>query len=88
VSSLTWNCASGAGSGCKDRTSAAKDPWLRNLPLKGFAQNQVYAKSSHWPASGARGTPPSRRDSPAAGDGHTLKINPAEHLWPLQQGHE
>jgi hypothetical protein len=67
VSSLTWNCASGAGSGCKDRTSAAKDPWLRNLPLKGFAQNQVYAKSSHWPASGARGTPPSRRDSPAAG---------------------
>jgi hypothetical protein len=25
---------------------------------------------------------------PAAGDGHTLKINPAEHLWPLQQGHE
>ena len=36
---------------CEDRIRCAKDTGLRNLPLKGFAQNRSGARSSPWPAS-------------------------------------
>ena len=29
---------------CEDRIRCAKDTWLRNLPLKGFAQNQLWCE--------------------------------------------
>lgn len=67
---------------CEDRIRYAKDTGLRNLPLKGFAQNQVWCEI----AALACGTPPTRRDSQAASYGQTLKITSAGHLRPSQQG--
>ena len=42
ASSLTWSCGTAGGRGARTRT--AKDTGLRNLPLKGFAQNQVWCE--------------------------------------------
>jgi Transposase DDE domain group 1 len=41
ASSLTWNCGPG-GARCEDRT--AKDTGLRNFPLHGFAQKQIWCE--------------------------------------------
>ncbi|GAA5650315.1 hypothetical protein Gobs01_01693 [Geodermatophilus obscurus DSM 43160] len=39
----------------EDRIQAAKDTGLTNLPLHDFAQNQICASSSRWPASSPPG---------------------------------
>ena len=44
ASSLTWNCGTAGRARCEDRIRCAKDTGLRNLPLKGFAQNQVWCE--------------------------------------------
>ena len=40
---------------CEDRIRCAKDTGLRNLPLKGFAQNQVWCEIVAWPANSSPG---------------------------------
>ena len=42
-SSPTWSCATAAGPAART-ASAAKDTGLRNLPLHGFAQNQIWCE--------------------------------------------
>jgi hypothetical protein len=53
---------------CEDRIRCAKDTGLRNLPLKGYAQNRSGARSFPWSASswpGRRCSPwPARRWEP------------------------
>ena len=44
ASSRTWSCATGAGPGARTGSACAKDTGLRNLPLKGFAQNQLWCE--------------------------------------------
>ena len=44
ASSPTWNCGTGRRARCEDRIRCAKDTGLRNLPLKGFAQNQLWCE--------------------------------------------
>jgi hypothetical protein len=41
ASSPTWNCGTAAGPAAR---TGAKDTGLRNLPLKGFAQNQLWCE--------------------------------------------
>ena len=49
---------------CEDRIRGAKDTGLRNLPFKGYAQNQVWCEIVAWPASSL----PGRRCWPWAGE--------------------
>ena len=45
ASSLTWSCDTGGGPGARTGSfRCAKDTGLRNLPLKGFDQNQVWCE--------------------------------------------
>jgi hypothetical protein len=44
ASSPTWNCGTAAAPGARDRIRCAKDTGLRNLPLHGYAQNQIWAE--------------------------------------------
>jgi hypothetical protein len=43
ASSPSWNCGADSGR-CEERIRCAKDTGLRNLPLKGFAQNQLWCE--------------------------------------------
>ena len=44
-SSLTWNSVTGAGPGARTGSfRCAKDTGLRNLPLQGYAQNQIWCE--------------------------------------------
>ncbi len=44
ASSPTWKLRHRHRARCEDRIRCAKDTGLRNLPLKGFAQNQVWCE--------------------------------------------
>ena len=43
-SSQTWNYATAGAARCEDRIRCAKDTGLRNLPLHGFEQNQIWCE--------------------------------------------
>src|SRR2546430_10380195 len=43
-SSLTWNSVTGAGPGARTGSAAPRDTGLRNLPLRGYAQNQIWCE--------------------------------------------
>jgi hypothetical protein len=74
---------------CEDRIRGGKDTGLRNLPLKGFAQNQVWWGSSPWPASCWPGLRCSRCPArPAAGspDGYGCACSPSPAAWSAVAG--
>jgi hypothetical protein len=72
---------------CEDRIRCAKDTGLRNLPLKGFAQNQLWCEIVALACellTRTRGTPPT-----GATAGQPVRGNcPSRCLRPASQRHE